>query len=98
MAVKTCRVTCTDSRGTAHSVEVTAQTLYGAVAQALRIFRENDWTDGAQRLPPEVTVRIKQAELEHTVRTRDFEKWLESTPRSPAEMALRNRLRTLLKD
>ena len=51
MAVKTCRGTCTDSRGIAHSVEVTAQTLYEAVAKGLKIFRENDWSEDSARIP-----------------------------------------------
>ena len=97
MAVKTCRVTCRDSLGVAHTVDVTAQTLYEAVAQALRLFRENDWADDAQRVPAVVTVRVKQPEMEHTVRTRNFESWLGSAPRSPAEMALKVRLRGILK-
>jgi hypothetical protein len=30
---------------------------------------------------------VKQPEVEHKVRMRDFEAWLESNARSPAEMA-----------
>ena len=97
MAVKTCRVTCSDTRGVNHTVEVTAETLYEAVAQALRLFRENDWSDDVRRVPATMTVRVKQPGMEHRVRTRDFESWLESAPRSPAEMALKSRLRALLK-
>jgi len=97
MAVKTCCVTCGDTRGVNHTVEVTAETLYEAVAQALRLFRENDWSDDVRRVPATMTVRVKQPEMEHRVRTRDFESWLESAPRSPAEMALKSRLRALLK-
>jgi len=96
MALKTCRVTCRDSRGVSHTVEVTAQTLYEAVAQALLLFRENDWTDDPKRVPAAVVVRIKQPEMEHKVLIRDFENWLESAPRSPAEMTLKTRLRLLL--
>ena len=96
MALKTCRVTCRDSRGVSHTVEVTAQTLYEAVAQALLLFRENDWTDDTKRVPAAVVVRIKQPEMEHKVLIREFENWLESAPRSPAEMTLKTRLRLLL--
>jgi hypothetical protein len=96
MPVKTCRVTCRDSRGISHTVEVTAQTLYEAVAQALFLFRDNDWTDDPKRVPAAVIVRIKQPEMEHRVLIRDFENWLESAPRSPAEMVLKTRLRGLL--
>ena len=96
MAVKSCRVTCRDSQGVSHTVEVTAQTLYEAVAQALLLFRENDWTDDPKRVPGAVVVRIKQPEMEHRVLIRDFENWLKSAPRSPAEMILKTRLRVLL--
>ena len=41
-----------------------------------------------------ITVKVKH-EIEHMVRVRDFERWLETTPRSPAEMVLKNRLREI---
>jgi hypothetical protein len=41
-------------------------------------------------------VIVKQPEVEHTVRVPDFENWLESAGRSPAEMSLKTRLRELL--
>jgi hypothetical protein len=93
MAIKSRSVMCADASGIEHSVEVTAETLYEAVAQALRLFRDNDWTNDAQRIPSTVT---KQPVMEHRVRTRDFEIWLNAAPKSPAEMVLKNRLRKLL--
>lgn len=42
------------------------------------------------------TVVVKQPEVEHKVRMRDFKAWVESNDRPPAEMALRSRLRELL--
>jgi hypothetical protein len=42
------------------------------------------------------TVVVKQPEVEHKVRMRDFEAWLQSNGRSPAEMVLKSRLRELL--
>ena len=98
MAVKSCRVTCNDARGIAHSVEVTAQTLYEAVAKGLRVFRENEWSEDSARIPPVVTVRIKEPEIEHTVRTKDFERWLESPPKNPREMSLKNSIQAILKE
>jgi hypothetical protein len=44
-----------------------------------------------------ITIVVKQPEVEHTVRMRDFEAWLQSNGRSPAEMVLESRLRELLK-
>ena len=43
------------------------------------------------RDPAEIVVAAQ-----HTVRVRDFERWVEATSRSPAEMVLKNRLREIL--
>jgi len=98
MALRTCRVIFRDDGGLEHAVEVTAESLYEAVAQGLRFFREDEWSEHADGAPTTVVVSIKQmAEVEHTVRIRDFKKWLDSAGRNPAEMALKTRLRTILK-
>jgi hypothetical protein len=96
MAVRSCRVTCRDAQGIEHSVDVTAENLFEAVAQAWRIFGENEWNEDGGRPPSVFVVRAKQPEIEHKVRTQDFENWLASAPKSPAEMALKNRLRKVL--
>jgi hypothetical protein len=79
MGLHTCTVSCTDARGYDHSVEVTADSLFEAVAQGLRVFRENNWVDDIGR------------------QLREFERWLESQGRTPAEVSLKGRLRELLK-
>jgi hypothetical protein len=43
VALRTCRVSCRDLSGSEHSIEVVAESLYHAVAQGFRVFRENDW-------------------------------------------------------
>jgi hypothetical protein len=43
MGLRTCRVSCTDLKGIENTDEVTADSLYEAVAQGLRVFRESDW-------------------------------------------------------
>jgi hypothetical protein len=83
-------------QGIEHAVEVTAQSLYEAVAQALRVFREDDWSEDPNRGPANVVVTINQPQVEHRVRIRDFENWLDSAGRSPAEMALKSRLRDII--
>ena len=96
MALRTCTVTCTDFRGCEHAIEVTADSLYEAVAQGLRVFRENDWVDDIGR-GQTISVVVKQPEIEHKVSLRDFERWLESQGRTPAEVGLKGRLRDLLR-
>jgi hypothetical protein len=40
-------------------------------------------------------VTINQPQVEHKVRIKDFENWLDSAGRSPAEMSLKSRLRDI---
>jgi hypothetical protein len=96
MPVRTCRVTCRDAQGVERTVEVSAQSLYEAVAQAVRVFREDDWSQDANRVPASVVVTINQPQVEHRVRIEDFENWLESAGKSPAEVALKSRLRDII--
>jgi hypothetical protein len=49
VALKTCKVSCFDLRGVEHAVEVCVGSVYEAVAQALRIFRDNEWVEDIGR-------------------------------------------------
>ena len=86
MALKTCRVSCVDLGGIEHAVEVSASSLYQAIAQALRIFRDNEWIDGIGRGQTPISVKVMHPETEHSVRVQDVEHWLQVAPRSSAEM------------
>ena len=77
-------------------MEVTADSVYEAVAQGLRIFRENAWVDEIGRGLTTVKVLVKQPEVEHRVRIQDFERWLDTPGKTPAEIMLKARLRSLL--
>ena len=46
MPVRSCRVAIQDMDGVSHTVEVTAATLYEAVAQGLAAIRGNEWVAG----------------------------------------------------
>jgi len=43
MSVRSCRVTVQDLEGISHTAEVTASSLYEAVAQGLAALRKNEW-------------------------------------------------------
>jgi hypothetical protein len=96
VTLRTCRVTCRDVEGVEHTVEVSADSLYEAVARGLVAFRDAEWAGEIGHGQTTITVAVKQPEVEHTVRMRDFEAWLESNGRSPAEMVLKSRLHELL--
>ena len=54
MALKACTVVVHDLNDTAHSLDVTAETLFEAVAQALATMRGQDWVGeiGTREAPP----------------------------------------------
>ena len=75
---------------------MTAETLYEAVAMGLAALRDTEWTADFGHGQTTITVVARHPEVEHKVRMRDFESWLQSGARSPAEMILKTRLRQLL--
>lgn len=95
MGIRTCLVSCCDLNGIEHDVEITAETLYEAVAQALRLFRENDWVEIGQGLTT-IKVVVQQPPVAHNVRVKDFDRWLEAPGKTPAEITLKARLREIV--
>ena len=96
MHPKNCIVSCRDVNGTEHSVTVTAESLYDEVAQGLRAFRFDEWTTQV-KLTDVVTIKVmKEPPIEHRVRVRAFESWLESTNKSPREVIQKARIRERL--
>jgi len=94
--MKSCRVTVSDMEGVAHTVEVTAATLYEAVAMGLRQIRGNDWVEGLAGALNTVTVCVKNVQVEHAVRIGEFTKWLERKGGSPAEVTKRKKIKEIL--
>lgn len=96
MAVRSCRVTITDTEGVSHTVEVTASTLYEAVALGLKAIRGHDWVGGLSEQFGIVRVCVTDIPVEHTVKLRDFASWLERTAGSPKDVTARRRVREIL--
>jgi len=93
--MKSCRVTISDMEGVAHSVEVTAATLYEAVALGLRELQGNEWVEGIARGLNTVRISVKNVQVEHTVTIGEFTKWLERRGGTPAEMTRKRRVREI---
>lgn len=70
MGLRKCTVSCCDLSGVEHTVEVTADSLYEAVAQGLRVFRENDWIDEVGRGQTTIAVAVSHPEVQHKIRVR----------------------------
>jgi hypothetical protein len=82
--------------GVAHTVEVTAATLYEAVAQGLAAIRRNEWVAGIAQGVNVVKVSVADVRVEHEVKLMDFTKWVDRTGGSPREMSDRERIRAIL--
>ena len=96
MAVRTCRVTITDMEGVAHSVSVTAASLYEAVALGLAAIRRDDWVVGIPEGLNTVKVRVSDVAVEHSVKLADFLRWVERKGGSPREKTDRGRIREIV--
>jgi hypothetical protein len=96
MAVRTCRVSVTDLEGISHSVEVTASTLYEAVALGLVALRGHEWVAGIPDGLAPIKVSVTTIPVEHCVKIGDFTRWLERKGGSPREVTDRDRIRVIL--
>jgi hypothetical protein len=59
MALRSCLVSCRDLAGTEHAVEVSSESQYEAVAQALRILRGDQWAEEIGEGLTKLKVRVK---------------------------------------
>ena len=96
MAVRSCRVTIQDTEGISHTVEVTAGSLYEAVAQGLAAFRGNEWISDVGERFGVVKVSVAEVRVDHEVKLKDFTAWLERSGRSPREIIERRKIRAIL--
>jgi len=96
MPVRSCRVTISDMNGVAHTVDVTAATLYEAVALGLAAIRTDDWVVGIPEGLNAVKVRVTDVPVEHQVKLQDFLKWVERKGGSPRETTDRLRIREII--
>ena len=75
MALKACTVVIHDLNETAHAIDVTAKSLYEAIAQALAALRGHEWVGEIGRGLTTVTVKVRHPEVTHVVKIQDFENW-----------------------
>jgi hypothetical protein len=98
MSVARCRVSFTDADGISHSVEVQAESLYEAVAEAVSEFRHAEEVRAAPGPMTEFTVTVHRKPIEHRIRLNQVTKWAEScdTKEGPAGITRRQRVKAQL--
>ena len=96
MALRTCTVAIKDVQDVEHSLEVTAETLYEAIATALATLQKDVWVGEIGQGFTTVTVLVQQPPVKHEVKIKDFLSWLGRQGRSPAEVTLKQKLERIL--
>jgi hypothetical protein len=96
VVLRKCTVAIKDVRDVEHSVEVTAETLYEAIATALAELRQDNWVGEISQGFTTVSVLVQQAPVKHEVKMKDFLSWLGRQGRSPAEVVLKQKLEKIL--
>ena len=71
-----------DVQDVEHSIEVTAETLYEAIATALAALQQDNWVGEIGQGFATVTVLVQQPPVKHEVKMKDFVSWLGRTPRT----------------
>jgi hypothetical protein len=97
VTLKSCTVHCRDLQDVEHSVCVTAESLFEAVAKALALFRAESWVGEIGKGMTSLRITVKHPAVTHEVKMQDFEQWLDRAGGSPADVMMRNKLRQLLK-
>ena len=96
VVLRICKVSVTDIGGVEHSIEVTAETLYEAIATALAALKQDNWVGEIGQGFTTVSVLVQQPPVKHEVKIKDFLSWLNRQGRSPAEVILKQKLERVL--
>jgi hypothetical protein len=95
VVLRTCTVSVKDVRDTEHSIEVTAETLYEAIATALAALQQDSWVGEISQGFTTVSVLVQQPPVKHEVKMKGFLSWLNRQGRSPAEVILKQETRRI---
>src|SRR5882724_10667083 len=96
VVLRTCIVAVKDVGDVEHSIEVTAETLYEAIATALAALQKDYWVGEIGQGFATVTVVVQQPPVKHEVKMKDFVSCLGRQGRSPAEVILKQKLEKIL--
>jgi hypothetical protein len=94
--LRSCRVSVTDLNGVRHTADVTASTLYEAVALGLAAIRGHDWAADLSEGANTIEVSVTEVHVAHAVRFGDFKNWIDWTGGSPRDVVQRGRVREIL--
>jgi hypothetical protein len=85
-----------DTNRIAHSVEVTAESLFEAAALAIKAFRAAEWMESGPGPATLLEISVLKPVAKHRIPVARVTAWLEANGRTPKEQANKQRLRELL--
>ncbi len=94
--LRACKVSVRDIREVEHTIDVTAETLFEAVASALAALQQDNWAGEIAQGLNTVSVLVQQPPVRHELKMQDFLSWLGRKGGSPAEIMLREKVAKLL--
>jgi hypothetical protein len=97
MGVRSCEVSISNMDGIEHTVQVSASTLYEAVALGIEAVTKSFRSDKIPKGLTKVTVRVLEDPTEHSVTIRDFQNWLTRDGGSPSDRAARAKIGKILR-
>jgi hypothetical protein len=79
-----------------HLVDLTADSLYEAVARGMKALQNKEWSGPGAFQISYVDVTVTEPEVTHRISLKKFNEWLERSHGSPREVIQRQRLRAIL--
>jgi hypothetical protein len=92
----TCRVSFVDSAGICHTAQVSATSLFEAAALGVVEFRRCGLMDVEPGPAAQLPVAVESPWTAHEIPMRKLTSWLDGGGKSPAELAVKVRLREIL--
>jgi hypothetical protein len=85
-----------DLEGTVHWVEVTADSLYEAVARGMKALQSKDWSAPGEFQASYIEVAVTEPEVTHRVSVKKFNEWLERSHGAPRDTIQRQKIKSIL--
>jgi hypothetical protein len=85
-----------DAKGSRHSVEVLAESLYEAAALGLKVLRDADWVDALGPMT-RLQLQVRAPTVMHEVTIQQLQRWLDGAPLSPHEAIRKAKLKSMLR-
>jgi hypothetical protein len=96
VGTNTCQVSIQDIEGIEHVVEVTASTLYEAIALGILAIEKNKWAGEIPGGTMTVTVCAQEPTVQHKVQIQKFKRWLEQPGTTSADRLARQHILKIL--